>query len=663
MAIATLNKVSLAVPKTERERVLRLLQAFQNLEIIPHPRDGDEAAFVPAEAEREEIQNALSEITRAQSLLSVWHSVSALEKYRKGRPEMTLSDLEETVARSRWQEICEKALELERDLEAVRARRGELYRLIETWSPWRSLAFSPKEASKAFRYTRVLAGSFPTRLYPAFVAAFIEAAAGRGVIEELFETSDRVGVLLFCPAGAAEAEEAVRRHDFAELDFPFEDTPQATLEAWESEEKALAEREADLLQQLKELGEQKPVLDLAEEFYHTLLLRDEARQLAYQSKSIFYLEGWIDAEHREALQSLLRREITAPYFVSFSEVAEEEAPHAPTKLKNSKFIAAFETLTEMFSMPVYGSVDPTSVTTIFYLVFFGMMVADVGYGLLLLVATFLARKFLKLERGLARSIDFFFFLSFPIIAWGLVYGSFFGLDLPFALLSPMRDIISILILSIVFGWIQLFTAQIISVYASLRKKDIFGAISGGGVWALLLLGLGLLVVSKLVIKNNGLFYAAAAMCAVAALGIVVLPAVESKRNRFKGLLKGLYALYGVTGYIGDLVSYSRLMALGMAGASISVAFNTIIGSIPFIARVTLGILVAAAMHLLNLFLSMLGAYVHGLRLQYVEFFGKFYEGGGRKFTPFKAAEKHIYLIEEHVKDAQPPEPAPRSAVR
>ena len=650
--IAPLNKVSIAVPASERERLLRLLQAFQNVEIIPHDDDEDAAAgFEPDDNERERIGDTLSEIVRAQSVLAAWHSENMIQKLRTGRPEMTLSDLEETVGQSHWQDVCQTALQLGQELENVRARQNELRRLIESWGPWSALSFSPKDLSKAFRYTRAIAGSFPLRVFADFEKAFAEETDGLGVVAQLFTTSDRAGVVLFFPSAMAEkAESAARRHDFSELDFPYGDVPRDVLKAWRSEEKSLAETEKDLVGRLEALGEKKPVLDLAEEFYRTLLIRNDAQRLAYQSKSVFFLEGWVEAERAEDLRALLKREITSPYYLNFSEVEEKDIPRAPTKLKNNKLFSAFETLTEMYSLPTYDYIDPTPVTTVFYLVFFGMMVADIGYGLIVLLGTFLAKKFLKLERGLAKSVDFFFYLSFPTIAWGIVYGSLFGRDMPFALLSISNDIITVLILAVVFGWLHIITGLLMSVYMSLRKKDVFGALSGGGVWALLLVGLAVVVVSQAVLKSQALFIAGVALCVLAALGIVFLPVIESKGHRVKGLLKGLYALYGATGYIGDLVSYSRLMALGIAGASIAVAFNTIIGSIPLIARVTLGALLAVALHALNLFLSMLGAYVHGIRLQYVEFFGKFHSGGGRKFSPFKTAEKHIYLIEEH---AQP----------
>jgi len=137
----------------------------------------------------------------------------------------------------------------------------------------------------------------------------------------------------------------------------------------------------------------------------------------------------------------------------------------------------------------------------------------------------------------------------------------------------------------------------------------------------------------------------AGLCVLAALGIVFIPMITN-RSKMKGLAKGLYALYGVSSYVGDLVSYTRLMALGVAGASIAMAFNTILAYLPLLVRVTVGVLLAIALHGLNMFLSMLGAYVHGLRLQFVEFFSKFFSGGGRKFRPFGASNRHVTVKQE-----------------
>jgi len=147
-------------------------------------------------------------------------------------------------------------------------------------------------------------------------------------------------------------------------------------------------------------------------------------------------------------------------------------------------------------------------------------------------------------------------------------------------------------------------------------------------------------------EGGGLFMLGAAVAALGLAAIIICPAIQYGKRWPAGVGKGLYALYGATSYLGDFISYTRLMALGVAGGSVALAFNTILAFLPLPVRLTLGVALAVVLHALNIFLSMLSAYVHGMRLQFIEFFGKFYTGGGKKFEPFKAAEKNVVFTEE-----------------
>lgn len=202
-----------------------------------------------------------------------------------------------------------------------------------------------------------------------------------------------------------------------------------------------------------------------------------------------------------------------------------------------------------------------------------MMVADIGYGLLMLLLSIIALKAFVLPRGMKRFADFFLILSFPTIIWGFIYGSFFGAALPptmfgikspFPILSTTEDVNTILILSVIFGFIQLVVGLMINGIQLSKQKRYLDSINESYAWLGILFGLALLVVGKLVVKNEGLFTAGAILASLSAIAIIVIPMIQSKA-KLKGLAKGLYGLYGVTGYVGDLVSYTRLMALGIAG--------------------------------------------------------------------------------------------------
>lgn len=645
MAIAVIEKATLVVPKSEQASAFRLLQEFQKIEIIDSSNLNQEVLTAQDDFS-DQWKNSLIKIEKAQNILSGFIRTKALQKLKNGRPVMTLTELETTTSSSGWEDICTDILSLNERLEFLRARRNELVQLLAQWAPWETLKFRPKSLAESFRYTSVSVGILKAPALTSFVEDYDIETQGIGYYEEVFQRGDSFGIVLFYPKNMEHpVKDLFKQYELSPYDFPFQGIPSDMLKTWKSEESEIISEETAILDKLEGCAAKKNTLNLAEEFFRNLLLRNDASKMVVESKSTFLLRGWIDKENVDELKCLLEREMKFPYYISFSEVEKSEISEVPIILKNKRIVKAFESLTEMYSMPAYNEIDPTPIMTPFYLVFFGMMVADIGYGVILFIATIVAKVLFKLDKHLQKSVDFFFSLSFPIVIWGFIYGSFFGVSLPFSLLSPTADIIPILIVSLIFGWMQLMTGLCMNVYIKIKQKDVLGAFSNGISWIMLLLGLAILILSKTLLTSNALFTIGIIISILAVLGIVLLPIAENKRSKMKGLMKGLYDLYGATGYIGDLVSYTRLMALGIAGSSIAVAFNTIISSLPLPARLTFGVLIAIVLHALNLFLSMLGAYVHGIRLQYVEFFGKFYSGGGKKFNPFKTVEKHIYLAE------------------
>src|SRR5699024_5582345 len=224
----------------------------------------------------------------------------------------------------------------------------------------------------------------------------------------------------------------------------------------------------------------------------------------------------------------------------------------------------------------------------------------------------------------------------------IIYGSAFGATLPFQLLNPTEDFLTIFMLSLIFGGVQLFTGLFLAAKEHIRKKEYLSAVSEGFSWQGLLTGLlvwagGNFVLHSEVLKITGLFLAG-----LSAFLILLVPTIQSK-SKVGGFFSGLYDLYGITSYIGDFVSYSRLMALGISGGSIAMAFNLLVATLPPVLRFSLGIVLLVILQALNLFLSTLSAYVHAARLQFVEFFGKFYEGGGHAFHAFGPEEKYVNL--------------------
>jgi len=400
-------------------------------------------------------------------------------------------------------------------------------------------------------------------------------------------------------------------------------------------------------EELADFDEEYKTLELVNEYYENMIVRKEATGNFLKTENVMVIQGWLAADDEKELINVVKKVAGDEAYLTFEDVKEDEYDKVPTKLKNNELCTCFESITEMYSTPKYDEIDPTPLLTPFYLLFFGMMVADMGYGLLMILATGFVLKKFKLDEGTRKFIKFFFYLGFPTIVFGAIYGAFFGDLIPSLprLIDTNKDITTILILSIVLGAIQIFCGLGIKAYMLIKAGKPLDAFYDVGSWVITLISLGVVLAGAFVGGVPSIVKTIAIVLMIFGMVVIVLTNGRGAGSKAAELGQGAYALYGITSYVGDLVSYTRLMALGLAGGSLAGAFNMIIGlfSSNIVALILFGPLLFVFGHIFNLALSLLGAYVHTCRLQYVEYFGKFYEGGGRAFTPFKAEEKYINL--------------------
>lgn len=638
MAIVKMSRLSVISMAEHEEDILCSLQEFGGVELTLSED------YIPDPALLREKPEVLS---RALLVLSLFEKKGSLLDMREGLPRSTIAELECEVAESGWEQRAGEAVETSEALETLRSRRQEITSQKSGLYHWKSLGVSTGELSSL--QSGCALGMIPTGYREELLEALEKQTEGNFYSEIIFENDTAAGFLLFYPRKKRRnIASMLREFSFTEYRPDEKLSPGEQIDAFDEEDAGLAEEEKRLLDKLDELAGNLSVLRRVEDYYDNLLMRAEAGAQLNRSRTTVAIEGWIPTEKEAALSGALDSLLgDEEYYLEYGAVAttEENVDEVPIALKNNRVFRAFENLTEMYSMPKYNEIDPTPFTAPFYMAFFGMMVADLGYGLVMFLGLLAAKLFLRNNREMRHKLDFFYYLSFPIMVWGLLFGSFFGLDLPFQLVSATTDIIPLLVISLGLGWIQITFGLILSAFINFKQKDIWTGIGDGVSWVFLMVGLLVMVLSQLVFPSQMFFYIGVGLCILAALGIIIAPMVKD-RSKIKGLAKGLYALYGVTSYIGDLVSYTRLMALGVAGASIALAFNTILSYLPFPVMVTAGVLLAIVLHALNIFLSLLSAYVHGIRLQFVEFFGKFYSGGGRKFSPFKTVDRNVVIEAE-----------------
>jgi V/A-type H+-transporting ATPase subunit I len=371
---------------------------------------------------------------------------------------------------------------------------------------------------------------------------------------------------------------------------------------------------------------------------HDVLLNEREKIFSYrllgETERVFYMEGWIRSSDAEKLKSKLRPYSDAMEIYSRDPLPEEEPP---VILENSKSWKPFELVTKLYGLPQRGSFDPTLPMAPFFFLFVGLCVSEAGYGLLVTLLSLLLIKFAKPKGGLLQFLKLFTLLGISTTILGALIGGWFGFPIRrLMILDPLQDPLSFLILSLVLGFVQVWFGTFLNMINGIKNKLYLESIFAQGGWLLLLPCLVVYLQTKQSIWGI--------LSLVGAAGIIFF--ASPSRNPFARFFGGLYSLYGISRYIADVLSYSRLLALGLATSVIAMVVNTLCQTalgIPWVGWL-LAALIFIGGHLFNLCISFLGAFVHSMRLQFVEFFSKFFKSGGKPFSPFELENKFVEFI-------------------
>ena len=648
MAISHMQELSLLLPKDLLDDVLSYLQNLQSVEIQDlQAKETWQGAF-----EQELVWNPdksfsehLQTLTRRQEkLANMIERLQAfvpkkklLESLKEVPLEITFVDLEQ-AGQARDEEVLlaniqQQFQSLTRAQEVKERAQSDVAELEK----WANLGVTPI-ALKHFKHLRAFVGSIPSSENNQLNARLRDYPNLE--VQEIFTSTTESGILVLCKAETAKEMQAfLTELGFKPFEYAFEELPKERLTTLQGtikeQETVISSTQTQLAASSKELQQLKLQLD----YILNLTSRQEIKGELASTQNLVALEGWMEQGQIENLKTGLAQQFGGAVLLQIHELTAADRQRVPTKLKNNALIEPFELVTEMYSLPKYEDKDPTPVVSLFYFIFFGMMAADIGYGLLLFGGTSWALKALHIKSNLAKNLRFFRILGVGVALWGVIYGSFFGFKLPFAIVDTSTDVITILIMSVVIGFITVMTGLYLSGAKNIRMKDYAEAYNSGFAWMLILVGLALLAAGRLFPSLAIAGLIGQWLAIINAVGIVLVSIISAKN--LKGLGPALFNLYNISSYVGDLVSFTRLMALGLAGASIGSAFNLIVSLFPPFARFSIGIVLFIALHSINMFLSFLSGYVHGARLIFVEFFGKFYDGGGKAFKPLKPAGKYV----------------------
>lgn len=649
MAIVKMNKFNLYSFDSNREYLLKALQKFKYVHFNDLEKNENETEFleeVEIPDELLKIDEDISKTTWAINLLRKFEEKkSSIQSLKEGNKSYTLLELTEKAENFDFEkyynelyELSEKRISFEQEIQSLDAQIAEL-------KPWEKIPVSLSELNN-FKSTNISMGTIPSKYLNDFYEDIKDLELTE-VIEVNRALKMTYLVVITSVDESDEIQEAMRKNGFSQSVLKADKLIKDKIVFLEEEKRFRNTKISEIDETILKNSDQLENFRIYYEYLRNTKLRYAASENFLKTEQVDLIEGYVPEDKKEEFLNLLKEILNNNYYIEINE-ADVDDPKVPIMLKNNKFSQAFESLTEMYSMPKYNEIDPTPLFAPFYCIFAGIMVGDLGYGLLLFFGTLFALKKFNLDETKRRFIKFFNYLGISTIMWGLIFGSFFGDIIPMKnLIDPSTDYIEMILMSLIFGGIHIFFALGIKAYMDIRDKKPLDALYDVGFWYMALVGVIVLIIDASMGVNPLVAKISKVIMILGMVGIVLTGGrkEESIAGKFGW---GIYSLYGITSYFGDFVSYLRLMALALSGSFIAIAVNIIVRILmeKGIIGIIVGVLVFIIFQLFNMFLSYLSTYVHSARLIYVEMFNKFYEGGGIPFKKMIEKAKYFNIKEE-----------------
>lgn len=637
MAIVKMKKLCVMAMAAQRQQLLRELLHLGCVEISePDGKLADPAWSALLKRENSRLLDTKSEITDVNTALA------AIKKYAQLKDGLfiqrhPISEAEflgdETAERARA--ACKRIDSLLQTISGLQSEEGRLRAKRAALEPWKGLDVPLENQGTAHVLFRmgVCPGSTDT--------GAIRQALGQHAAEIFEVGADKQQTYYFLVCLRAEEQdvmESLRPFNFSAVTF--QDVTGTAEENLRSLDALLAENETSRKAAEAEIVKNAPERD-ALRLYADRLSAEAAKESNTErlltDGTILFFEGWAPAERMGQVSDLLERLGCA---WEARDPTEEEYPSVPVQLKNNWLTRPLNMVTEMYSLPAYDNVDPNPLMAPFFILFYGIMMADMGYGILMILAGLFITKKYRPKGTMGHMFSLVTLCGVSTFIMGAITGGFFGdfltqvvklttgadFALP-SLFTPLDDTLMILVGAMCLGFVQIVTGMAISFIRKLQKGQVLDAVFEELTWWIVFAGIGVMALGY----GNVVLYVGLAL-------VVLGPIVTGK-----GLMGKITGIFGsvynhVTGYFGDLLSYARLMALMLAGSVIAQVFNTL-GAIP--GNIVVFLIISLAGNTLNFALNLLGCYVHDLRLQCLEYFGKFYEDGGKPFRPLAINTKFV----------------------
>ncbi len=553
--------------------------------------------------------------------------------------------------------VCDKIISLEAETEKIKSEISEQQTALSYLSSWLDLDIPM--ASKRTMSTNIFIGNFNREFSEEDILneiLNIDSELDDVAVEVISKQKMFTCAVIMCHHSHFKKTENVLR----QLGFVIPDKCSPLMPSKSSEEikKRVAELEKDIdniKSEIRGYISEYDNLRFLHDFYLSQKVKYETVEKTASTETAFVLSGYLPERISEEIKFALEQKFTCQ--VEFTE-PDYENEDVPVLIENGMFGGGVESITDMYSVPSNNDIDPNPIMAFFYYLFFGFMLSDAGYGILMIIFALVAKAKLHVSGNRLKFLNMVFFCGISTVFWGAMFGGWFGDLIPVISteflglekgpdlaiwMDPIGNSMNLLLYCLGFGIIQLFTGLLIRAFMLFKNKEYFAAVFDTFpiivfVTGFAILGAGLIVQLPASISEFGV-----PLLAAGAL-MIILTGGRSSRSIIGKLGGGLYALYNTTtGYVGDILSYSRLLALSLVTGVVASAVN-LLAAMPGNPVIFAVIFVIG--HTMNIAINILGTYVHTNRLQYVEFFSKFYEGSGKAFSPFKLNAKYYTIKEE-----------------
>ena len=664
MPVVEMRKLVLIGNSSERERLIKILHTEECAEIVAaqktegtHYADKQSALEVygAKKAKLDFIFDFIKSCQiEAQALIKEKkiNYTPVKKPFLAGKPSLTMEEFYETPKLEEGVfDACDRLTRLSESLLKNKSDEIKLKNTINQLQPYKEVD-AKLESFKDTKDVSILLGTVPSSR-----KAVAEKAEELGACMLFYDAG--VVSTVVCIVLKEKYEETAKilsDAEFSACTLNYTGVPRDVIA---ESEKLLAENTAMREKLIEQSISFEYVLDDCKRLYDYYLV--EERKLECEAntsctETSYILEAWVPVDKTEKLDKALSESPLALMY-EIREPLEGEKP--PTYVEDSAVVEPYQSVTNMFSAPAYGEINPNPFVAFFFFLFFGMMLADAGYGLVLMILTGIVLIKQRPPKGQASLIKIVFMGSFSTVIWGIIFGSYFGYSATdlgiWCWFNPIEEPMNMLFLSLGMGIFQMCFGLGINMVAMFKQKKPLDAISGTLSWYFMLLGLALAFGSSLIKAIAIPSWVSTVGYVLLGAGVLLLMISGALHKKGASMVSGAFArLYDIINFFSDLMSYTRIFGLGLASAVIGMVFNEIgalmMNMIPIKA---IGVVVTAIVfiigHVFNIGLNALGAYVHNSRLQFVEFFGKFYTGGGELFRPLGCEMKYYYIHNQEVK--------------